>query len=573
MKFPRTAAIGRQIIGVHRIAVGRVVFRLPKCVSGRRLKIGSATSAMITFAVKRGSITALYITHVDKNGSFLCNYRLLIVIFPMFGKEIKYFPIILLMQLLSNDIKHKNVRQHKAGQYTRSNVKYTNLPGNNLAEQRRKCVFAQNVVHKATVIMDGTLIFYSFVFPIIFLFGIPANIVASLKLRTKAAKEPSYIYLLTQCLNCVICLTWCTMWMGMYYWTGVMLNQGPHWMMSNGLIMYAATFVIDPTCNIFITASVSLTLVGCIDRIVAIKKPVIYKTVEKKKWILGSVAVIYLIAVALTIPDAFRMNVSFNETLNEYRVYEDKAYTSGLGPKLLISARSFARIIMVFLILVLNVSIWNGFLAYRRAGKRLMESLNSEAVRSNVAEQNLALTLFVQSLLVSLGQISMSVEYVMLYFDLSGDSRWYLDTLSNLAFLSEMAVNPLDFVESSIMNLTIKIFFILCTLTIFGDAVKRCVWGRGRLICKKDIFLHCRVPVELVDHDPLKDDLMGTNITSYDGHFLIYGCGADLISPPDPYIRVKTKCNSKVEKILKSKVIRTFAPNVADFGDIFLDSY
>uniref|UniRef100_A0A915JF14 Uncharacterized protein n=1 Tax=Romanomermis culicivorax TaxID=13658 RepID=A0A915JF14_ROMCU len=108
-------------------------------------------------------------------------------------------------------------------------------------------------------------------------------------------------------------------------------------------------------------------------------------------------------------------------------------------------------------------------------------------------------------------------------------------------------------------------FFTLC------ETRTECTLAVGRLICKQDPRYHQRVTVEMLDKDTFVDAKMNANGTDMTGNFQIFGCASDPIGPPDPYIKIQTKCNAKKRKTIKTKVMHVFIPEVANFSDIYLD--
>uniref|UniRef100_A0A915JFU2 Transthyretin-like protein 46 n=1 Tax=Romanomermis culicivorax TaxID=13658 RepID=A0A915JFU2_ROMCU len=116
-----------------------------------------------------------------------------------------------------------------------------------------------------------------------------------------------------------------------------------------------------------------------------------------------------------------------------------------------------------------------------------------------------------------------------------------------------------------------KIAFLLCGIFLFCEARRNCTRAVGRVICKASPAHQKNASIEMLDEDVLIDDPMNATRTDENGKFEVYGCASDIIGDPDPYIKVRTQCNSKEEKIIKTKVMQIFVPKVADFGDIILD--
>uniref|UniRef100_A0A915IUW8 G-protein coupled receptors family 1 profile domain-containing protein n=1 Tax=Romanomermis culicivorax TaxID=13658 RepID=A0A915IUW8_ROMCU len=155
---------------------------------------------------------------------------------------------------------------------------------------------------------------------------------------------------------------------------------------------------------------------------------------------------IYLFGTLLSISDVFRYNVVFDPISETFIVSEDEQYISKLLPKILVAVRSCSRIVIIFIVIVVNVMILIKYHFVSTKRKKLTVSVSSDQgkTRQNSSRDQAALAamLFVQTILMVIGHVPMSVSYILIYVDSENSSssgRRYFNMFVNVAFCAEMA--------------------------------------------------------------------------------------------------------------------------------------
>ncbi|CDW57538.1 DUF290 domain containing protein [Trichuris trichiura] len=122
-------------------------------------------------------------------------------------------------------------------------------------------------------------------------------------------------------------------------------------------------------------------------------------------------------------------------------------------------------------------------------------------------------------------------------------------------------------------KLYLSILSILFAVVV-QDALARtrCVKATGKLICRSNKTAATDVEVRLMDDDGFMnpDDQMGWTTSNEDGSFTVEGCGYDLFSDPDPYLKIWHACGGSYRH-LKTPIQMIFQPHLNDFGNILLD--
>uniref|UniRef100_A0A5S6R283 Transthyretin-like protein 52 n=1 Tax=Trichuris muris TaxID=70415 RepID=A0A5S6R283_TRIMR len=122
-------------------------------------------------------------------------------------------------------------------------------------------------------------------------------------------------------------------------------------------------------------------------------------------------------------------------------------------------------------------------------------------------------------------------------------------------------------------------FHLLSLLFLFAAlfegclARTRCVKAIGKLICQSNQTAAADVEIRLMDDDGFlnPDDQMGWTTSNEDGSFAVEGCGYDLFSDPDPYLKIWHACGGEPYRHFKTPIQMIFQPQTSNFGDIVLD--
>ncbi|VDP51643.1 unnamed protein product [Soboliphyme baturini] len=101
----------------------------------------------------------------------------------------------------------------------------------------------------------------------------------------------------------------------------------------------------------------------------------------------------------------------------------------------------------------------------------------------------------------------------------------------------------------------------------------KCAQAIGVLDCPSDPKKAADVEVYLMDDDGFlnPDDTMGWTTSNEKGEFTVQGCGYDLWSLPEPYLKILHFCGSSSEKVLKTPAKYIFRPHTIDYGIISLE--
>lgn len=254
-------------------------------------------------------------------------------------------------------------------------------------------------------------VIYYVILPIYFIVGMTGNVMLLLAFRRQAKTDRAYAYqiFLTSSKTLeILCSS--VFWWG-YKWNAGIEKPGHAWYMNNYALMYFAAHIGCPLANGFIIASLLFSVAMTADRIFALAKPFVYKSINQRGHQAAAVVLCVLIGLGTSVFEVKRWRVSpgVNTT---YIIEFDQEYLETELAMALGHLRTGVRLVCLIGLIVLNIVMAVIFRKRTQKVGRITAANDRKEMQRKAADKNLLVLTIYQSCLMAFAHIPHSIYFV-----------------------------------------------------------------------------------------------------------------------------------------------------------------
>lgn len=298
----------------------------------------------------------------------------------------------------------------------------------------------------STIVVNSlTISLYYVTIPCFILFGLIGNIFSFYSFWKKRNSDLFFWYHMLIIANGTFCLIGCIFLYTTLYWLNLLTSFAPLILRQNSFVMNFVAHCVNPLCNIFITGAPLLNFSMCLDRLYAMFKPLQYRTVDKKRYVIVSALLILFLSLLTSLFDFFRYDLSVSDDNITYVIINPSQFMSTGFGKSLVTLRSLLRVTVIFLVIASNLLVAWKFRKHNQMKKIAFSSSETDKVKIKqmLNESVLNCMLLVQGTLLFIGHAPMAINNILSFLFPSLDSepwRKNYNHFANVALAFEVAL-------------------------------------------------------------------------------------------------------------------------------------
>lgn len=284
----------------------------------------------------------------------------------------------------------------------------------NTTDRESFCVLPESIQRFCEISWN---IFYHFVTPAHFVFGLPAHVVSLITFYKQCKQESGYNYQVVVAVNKILALISFVLYVISDNWFSGMGPDKAEWFVRSYPLMWFAAHLAVPLSNTFMSASVLLSLCVAADRLFALGAPLTYRNVNHRRHRIVACSFCFLISAITNIVHTIEFVVGESVGGDGYVLLWDDEVADHPLSNLLDRASDVIYIGGTSLIVVCNALVIHLYRKRTKAVSSLTNNNPGKEAQRKLHEKTLVILTIYESFTVLISSFAVAAFYIAIYVD------------------------------------------------------------------------------------------------------------------------------------------------------------